>query len=494
MTTKEEWLQLVDQEEGESLALALVEDILQRSQHVLFEKHIDVQVLPYTVNFARDTLVSLVNYRFFRRDPGNIDPELWEQDEEPEPVHIDSWARGAVSTRTLSSHILRTEHSKHTSANPKKSDMVAKAVELVHKESGTSKIKLIDHAPSKTRQSEWKATLPLASVSLKPITTLHSPKSPARSIHSSTRTDIAFGTHETSSVITPLSHNAHAHHSNSNHVALNHQNTPALSIASKGSKDKHTLIKNQVQHQIKYDLDECVAITKRTVPEKLITQKTAVVLLDEKRLATGLNSLQAFGKSRHDGPASDAHDHERNRSTRFDDITSVQKNFIHTGQPGQSGQKPCTKLLGNPKPTKIECPKPPSNVKPKEMGGNVRRTSKIKNAMHCSSQDQSSVANPTIDKNEHSQDPLSRTKLLTNAKSISKTKLKQGATHKDSPLIQKMLIQPPHLPEIISNSQEQHKFNMSQGVLKNTCDLVEPTTTQSAYTPTDGVKLAPKRN
>ncbi|OAJ40238.1 hypothetical protein BDEG_24001 [Batrachochytrium dendrobatidis JEL423] len=389
MTTKEEWLQLVDQEEGESLALALVEDILQRSQHVLFEKHIDVQVLPYTVNFARDTLVSLVNYRFFRRDPGNIDPELWEQDEEPEPVHIDSWARGAVSTRTLSSHILRTEHSKHTSANPKKSDMVAKAVELVHKESGTSKIKLIDHAPSKTRQSEWKATLPLASVSLKPITTLHSPKSPARSIHSSTRTDIAFGTHETSSVITPLSHNAHAHHSNSNHVALNHQNTPALSIASKGSKDKHTLIKSQVQHQIKYDLDECVAITKRTVPEKLITQK----LLENQ----GMMDLQVM-------------------------LTTTKE----------------TDQQGNPKPTKIECPKPPSNVKPKEMGGNVRRTSKIKNAMHCSSQDQSSVANPTIDKNEHSQDPLSRTKLLTNAKSISKTKLKQGATHKDSPLIQKV--------------------------------------------------------
>nr|KAJ3418269.1 hypothetical protein HK105_000123 [Polyrhizophydium stewartii] len=60
MATKEDWLQLVDQEEGELLVLSLIEEIIERSQHVLFEKYIDVQVLPYAVGFARETLLSLL--------------------------------------------------------------------------------------------------------------------------------------------------------------------------------------------------------------------------------------------------------------------------------------------------------------------------------------------------------------------------------------------------------------------------------------------------
>ncbi|KAJ3045181.1 hypothetical protein HDV00_011051 [Rhizophlyctis rosea] len=99
MTTKEDFLLIIDQEEGELLVSSLIEEILQRSHDVLFEKHIESQVLPYAVEFAKETVVGIVEWEFFKRDPGDIDPLTWEPDEEPHPVPIDSWARGAIPVR-----------------------------------------------------------------------------------------------------------------------------------------------------------------------------------------------------------------------------------------------------------------------------------------------------------------------------------------------------------------------------------------------------------
>ncbi|KAI8853251.1 hypothetical protein BC829DRAFT_430203 [Chytridium lagenaria] len=96
MTQKDDYLAIVDQEEGELLAISLIEEILTRGQEVLFEKHIESQVLPYAVQFARDTILTIVQWEFFKRDPGDVDPQTWLPDEEPQPAIIDSWARGAV--------------------------------------------------------------------------------------------------------------------------------------------------------------------------------------------------------------------------------------------------------------------------------------------------------------------------------------------------------------------------------------------------------------
>ncbi|KAJ3219636.1 hypothetical protein HDU67_000124 [Dinochytrium kinnereticum] len=100
MREKEEYLAIVDQEEGELLAVSLIEEILTRGQEVLFEKHIESQVLPYAVQFARDTILTIVQWEFFKRDPGDVDSQTWLPDEEPQPAVIDSWARGAVPIRS----------------------------------------------------------------------------------------------------------------------------------------------------------------------------------------------------------------------------------------------------------------------------------------------------------------------------------------------------------------------------------------------------------
>ena len=81
MTSKEDFLAIIDQEEGELLITSIIEDILQRSHDVLFEKHIESQVLPYAVDFAKKTVLGIVEWEFFKRDPGVIDPMTWEPDE-----------------------------------------------------------------------------------------------------------------------------------------------------------------------------------------------------------------------------------------------------------------------------------------------------------------------------------------------------------------------------------------------------------------------------
>lgn len=55
-----DWLAIVEYEEGEQLVAMLIEELIQRSQKVIFERHIESQVLPYAVKFAKDTLVEII--------------------------------------------------------------------------------------------------------------------------------------------------------------------------------------------------------------------------------------------------------------------------------------------------------------------------------------------------------------------------------------------------------------------------------------------------
>jgi hypothetical protein len=57
---KEDFAFIIEQEDAEQFAHNLVEDILTRGQEVIFEKHIESQVLPYAVQFAKDTLLMMI--------------------------------------------------------------------------------------------------------------------------------------------------------------------------------------------------------------------------------------------------------------------------------------------------------------------------------------------------------------------------------------------------------------------------------------------------
>ncbi|KAJ3373008.1 hypothetical protein HDU91_001441 [Kappamyces sp. JEL0680] len=109
MATKDEWSLFLEQEDSELFIISLIENIISKANHVLFEKQIDIQLLPYTVDYANRTLMDLINFNYYQRDPGNIDPSLWIPDEEPQPVTIDSWATGAVPVKAISTTFVRKE-------------------------------------------------------------------------------------------------------------------------------------------------------------------------------------------------------------------------------------------------------------------------------------------------------------------------------------------------------------------------------------------------
>jgi hypothetical protein len=67
MATKEEWGLIIEQEEGEELILNLLEDIIHQSHQILFKKHIDVQILPYTVQFASNTIMDAIHVIYINK-------------------------------------------------------------------------------------------------------------------------------------------------------------------------------------------------------------------------------------------------------------------------------------------------------------------------------------------------------------------------------------------------------------------------------------------
>lgn len=81
MSKNDDWEHMLEQEDGELYCISLIEEIIQKSQQVLFEKRIDIQVLPFATAFCKEVCLELVSYKFFKHDPGN-DLDMWEEDEE----------------------------------------------------------------------------------------------------------------------------------------------------------------------------------------------------------------------------------------------------------------------------------------------------------------------------------------------------------------------------------------------------------------------------
>lgn len=59
MATKEEWISIIEQEEGQKLAIQIVEEILNKSQTVIFQRRIQNQLIPYTLNYIRNTILGV---------------------------------------------------------------------------------------------------------------------------------------------------------------------------------------------------------------------------------------------------------------------------------------------------------------------------------------------------------------------------------------------------------------------------------------------------
>jgi hypothetical protein len=64
MATKEEWNLILDSEDSQLFILSLIDDICERANKVLFDKQIDVQILPWAVKGTKQTLLDLIHVKY----------------------------------------------------------------------------------------------------------------------------------------------------------------------------------------------------------------------------------------------------------------------------------------------------------------------------------------------------------------------------------------------------------------------------------------------
>jgi hypothetical protein len=82
---------------------------------------LSVQLVPFTVTRAYESLVQMSDWLFLARDEGEgrESVTLWGEDTEPEPCKSDSWAEGCVPVRytSVSSHTPLLQVTIHTCIN-----------------------------------------------------------------------------------------------------------------------------------------------------------------------------------------------------------------------------------------------------------------------------------------------------------------------------------------------------------------------------------------
>ncbi|KAI1904689.1 hypothetical protein AGOR_G00008290 [Albula goreensis] len=96
--SESDWMEMVAQEEGEEVVAEILEELMQSVMEKCYDVYLRKQMIPFTVSWARDALVQALAMQFLARDEGDgQDSGLsWEQDSEPQPCGIDSWAQGCV--------------------------------------------------------------------------------------------------------------------------------------------------------------------------------------------------------------------------------------------------------------------------------------------------------------------------------------------------------------------------------------------------------------
>ncbi|EPY73645.1 hypothetical protein CB1_002666001 [Camelus ferus] len=102
--TEAEVAKLRAREEGEEVVGDIMEELVERVMDAAYKSYLERQCIPYTVDWARETMLQMVQLRFMPRDEGEpnlAEDPTWAEDEEPTPCPIDTWARGAVPVRCI---------------------------------------------------------------------------------------------------------------------------------------------------------------------------------------------------------------------------------------------------------------------------------------------------------------------------------------------------------------------------------------------------------
>jgi len=91
-----DWVNLIHEEEDTTFIGDVVDDIINKTLDKCEEVHRKKQLMPYTLEQTKNVLLQLIQWHFLAHDNGEQDNESWQEEQEPQPSVIDSWAQGSV--------------------------------------------------------------------------------------------------------------------------------------------------------------------------------------------------------------------------------------------------------------------------------------------------------------------------------------------------------------------------------------------------------------
>ncbi|KAI4875492.1 hypothetical protein NFI96_030048, partial [Prochilodus magdalenae] len=101
--TESEWQSMISQQEAEEIVADTVEELINNVLEKCYDVHLKKQLVPFSVAWAKDAMVQVINWQYLIRDEGDdadISSDL-QEDTEPLPSITDSWAEGCVSVITV---------------------------------------------------------------------------------------------------------------------------------------------------------------------------------------------------------------------------------------------------------------------------------------------------------------------------------------------------------------------------------------------------------
>jgi len=110
--TEHEWNTLTDVEDGEELVFDLMETVVNGVLNVIHEKHMETNLIPFSLDWAENIMEKLIDWQFLTHDSGESKSETnnWLPDQEAARVPLDSWGRGCVPSRIIEEIIEEQEN------------------------------------------------------------------------------------------------------------------------------------------------------------------------------------------------------------------------------------------------------------------------------------------------------------------------------------------------------------------------------------------------
>jgi len=158
---------LNEQEEAEQFVISLLEEIIWNAETLLFEKYIEKQIIPFTLNFFEKKIMEIVDWNFFKYDNGLINEDAWCPDEELEPIINDSWARGAIPVKQIpkrksiakdttmgsKSHLSSPDENKKKHTSKKNETLKKNKVKKLKENIDSNTIPMKENSPTKKEKS-----------------------------------------------------------------------------------------------------------------------------------------------------------------------------------------------------------------------------------------------------------------------------------------------------------------------------------------------------